>query len=387
MGADEGKVAGWRFQVPDCRWEMGDGRLQDSKIPAPSFPDSQILRCLDSKSPDSQIPKSIYMKEFNFSIDSFQEILQKLAQELAVEVKNERLEFPESTGQGYFRVMSLPNKLDVLLMDFKLNEDFWFNRGRTDKEHYVFVCEEIITGGEMVIDLDGDKMLNDSSEISGMHLFSFLSDLRQFGPKDTRVRGFRVVITPEWLASYLRIDKMEDVLHKYLELKVARMHMKELDSNSSQMLHEILDHTNEIRVDEMAYIQNRIMMVLESFFSWMWEEMTKNPRLTRISKEDINRIRGVEDFLLNDLSKAPGIDELARHAAMSATRLKTLFRHVYGLPPYEYFQQHRMLKAKELLKETKLPIQEIGRSLGYSNMSNFTLAFRKVFKINPSEIR
>jgi AraC-like DNA-binding protein len=185
----------------------------------------------------------------------------------------------------------------------------------------------------------------------------------------------------------LRIDKMEDVLQRYLELKVARMHMKAMDPTSAQMLKEILGHPDELGIDEHAYLQNRIMMVLENFFSWMFDEMTKNPRLTRISKEDIDRIRKVEEYLIHDLSKAPGIEDLARFSAMSATRLKTLFRQIYGLPPYEYFQQHRMLSAKQRLKDTRLPIQEIGRSLGYSNMSNFTLAFRKVFKINPSEIR
>lgn len=119
----------------------------------------------------------------------------------------------------------------------------------------------------------------------------------------------------------------------------------------------------------------------------MYEEMTRNPRLYKIANEDIERIREVELFLIKDLSKAPGIDELARSAAMSATRLKTLFRQVYGIPPYEYFQQHRMIRAKQLLRDTSLSIQDIGRMLGYSNMSNFTLAFRKVFGVNPSEIR
>lgn len=327
------------------------------------------------------------MKEFSFSLTSFREILAKIAGEIGVKIQDEKLVLPASVGEGYIRALHLPNAMEVLLMNFTVNEDVWFNRGRTHVEHYVFVCEEIATTGEIIISIDGENLQNGSPKIAGMHLFSFLSDLRQFAPKSTSVKGFRVIITPEWLASYLRIDKMEDVLQRYLELKVARIHMKEMDPDSSQMLREILQYGNGVGIDEHAYIQNRVMMVLENFFSWMFEEMTKNPRLTRISREDISRIRMVEEFLLTDLSKAPGIEDMARYSAMSATRLKTLFRQVFGIPPYEYFQQHRMLKAKELLKDTRMPVQDIGRSLGYSNMSNFTLAFRKVFKINPSEIR
>src|SRR6187551_2839263 len=164
------------------------------------------------------------MKEFNFSLESYKEIMERLASDLGVAVQNDKLQLPPSSGDGYFRYVKLPNKLEVMMMDLKLNEDFWFNRGRTNKEYYVIVCEDIESSGELVISLDGDKMTNGKNHVAGMHLFSFLSDLRQFAPRGTSVKGFRVVITPEWLASYLRIDKMEDVLQRYLELKVARMH-------------------------------------------------------------------------------------------------------------------------------------------------------------------
>jgi AraC-like DNA-binding protein len=95
----------------------------------------------------------------------------------------------------------------------------------------------------------------------------------------------------------------------------------------------------------------------------------------------------VERMLLSDLSLAPSLDDLAKAVAVSVTKLKTLFRQVYGMPPYEYFQQHRMLRAKDLLLRTDLAVNKIGAELGYRNMSNFILAFRKVFHINPGELR
>lgn len=327
------------------------------------------------------------MKEFNFSILSYHDILAKFAGEFHMPIREHMVEFPPDLGKGYFRSLTLPSQMEVLMMDIHLADDFWFNRGRTDKEYYVFACEEIENAGEIVIDLDGDQMTSTEPHVSGMHLFSFLSDLRQFVPKGSSLHGFRVIISPEWLASYLRIDKMEDVLQRYLQLKSAMIHMKEMDADDSHMLHEILNRPEGVSIDEQPFIQNRIMMILERFFSWMYEEMTRNPRLAKIANDDIERIREVETYLLKDLAKAPGIDDLARHAAMSATRLKTLFRQVFGIPPYEYFQQHRMIRARQLLRDSSLSIQDIGRSLGYSNMSNFTLAFRKVFGVNPSEIR
>jgi AraC-like DNA-binding protein len=327
------------------------------------------------------------MTEFNFSITDYREILQQFGAQLNVPVIHDRLALPATLGSGYLKYLRLPNKQDVMVVDLSLNDGFWINRSRTDKEYYVFVCEQIHSGGELITALDGEEVSRTDEEVSGMYLFSFLSDLRQFAPKGSSVRGFRVIITPEWLASYLRIDKMERVLQRYLQLKAARIHLRPLDLDTVKLLKELLNPSPDLEVDENTYMQNRVMMILEHFFSWMYTEMTQNPRLTKIAEMDIATIRDVEDYLLRDLAHAPAIDELARFCNMSATRLKTLFRQVYGLPPYEYFQQHRMLKAKELLKTTNLSIQDIGKSLGYSNMSNFTLAFRKVFNLNPSSLR
>lgn len=207
------------------------------------------------------------MKEFNFSILSYRDVLAKFAEEFHVANIDLKSQLPQSLGNGYFRVMELPNKMETLLMDLKLRDDFWFNRGRTEKEYYVFVCEEINNTGEVVIDLDGDQFTSSERYMSGMHLFSFLSDLRQFAPKGSTLRGFRVIISPEWLASYLRIEKMEDVLQRYLQLKTARIHMKEMDQDDIQMLHDILSYQPEMaNVDEKPFIQNRIMMILERFF-------------------------------------------------------------------------------------------------------------------------
>lgn len=327
------------------------------------------------------------MTEFNFSITDYREILREFGAKLDMPVVDNKLSLPASLGTGFLKYLRLPNKLDVMIVDLTLNDGLWINRSRTDKEYYVFVCEEIHNSGKLITALDGEEVSSTEVEVSGLYLFSFLSDLRQFIPQGSSVNGFRVVISPEWLASYLRIDKMEKVLQRYLQLKAARINMRSLDMDSRKLLKELLHPAPDLEVDVHAYIQNRVMMILENFFSWMYEEMTKNPRLAKIAETDIAVIRDVEDFLLKDLSAAPSIDELARFGNMSATRLKTLFRQVYGLPPYEYFQQHRMLKAKELLQTTTLSVQEVGRSLGYSNMSNFTLAFRNIFNLNPSSLR
>ncbi len=326
------------------------------------------------------------MFEFSFTISQHRDVVREMATQLGVTVKDDVLLFPENFGSGYVRKEKLPNKLDAYIFDFRLADDLWFNRSKGDEEYYSFICEEVVQPGKLITEIDGDRVETEVPQVSHMYLLSFLSDLRQYIPASSTVRGVRVMISPGWLAGHLRIDRMEDVLQRYLQLKADTVHMKELDVDSKQLMHELLAPPENMHTDIHAYLQNRVTMILEHFFTWLHKHMGEKKR-RGVSKEDIGKMMNVERKLLSDLSIAPSLEELARESAISVTKLKTLFRQLYGMPPYVYFQQHRMLKAKDILLSTELPVHQIGAQLGYRNMSNFILAFRKVFHINPGELR
>src|ERR1700733_8743279 len=105
----------------------------------------------------------------------------------------------------------------------------------------------------------------------------------------------------------------------------------------------------------------------------------------KISTEEIKRLIIVESYLVKDFStRPPTINFLSRIAAMSTTSLKNKFKKMYGTSLYEHFQKNRMERAKILMLTHKYSIKEVGSQLGYSNLSNFTIAFKKEFKRLPS---
>ncbi|MGB4255495.1 MAG: AraC family transcriptional regulator [Rectinema sp.] len=50
-------------------------------------------------------------------------------------------------------------------------------------------------------------------------------------------------------------------------------------------------------------------------------------------------------------------------------------------------QSFRLSKAKELLAQTELSIEEISIQIGYGNSHSFRRAFKRVFGITPAEYR
>ncbi|WP_412766899.1 helix-turn-helix domain-containing protein [Tenacibaculum polynesiense] len=71
---------------------------------------------------------------------------------------------------------------------------------------------------------------------------------------------------------------------------------------------------------------------------------------------------------------------------MSLSTFKRNFVKEYQTSPGKWFRDKRLLKAKELLKNANVTPSDIYLELGYQNLSNFSAAFKKKFKISPSEI-
>jgi len=109
-------------------------------------------------------------------------------------------------------------------------------------------------------------------------------------------------------------------------------------------------------------------------------------RPSEISWQSQQRLLRARDHLLNDLSHAPTLPELAREADLSMLKLKRGFRQLFNNSVYGLFQQERMHEARRRLV-MDIPVLTIAADLGYTNASHFAAAFKKQFGVNPSAIR
>jgi AraC-like DNA-binding protein len=91
--------------------------------------------------------------------------------------------------------------------------------------------------------------------------------------------------------------------------------------------------------------------------------------------------------VLNDLSKAPTISELAKTLSWNETQLMRVFRQAAGTTVHNYQHRARMEKACDLLANSEMTITQIAMNLGYEYSSNFTTAFRKHFGVTPRQVR
>lgn len=78
------------------------------------------------------------------------------------------------------------------------------------------------------------------------------------------------------------------------------------------------------------------------------------------------------------------VSQIAEHCHVSEIYLRKLFGKNYSTTPMRYLRDIRMKKACQLILE-KRHVSEIALSVGYSDVYQFSRAYKKHFGFSPSE--
>jgi len=111
----------------------------------------------------------------------------------------------------------------------------------------------------------------------------------------------------------------------------------------------------------------------------------KNTAISTLNKLDVQKIYKIRDQILKNLDTPPNLKVLAQVAGFSESKLKRLFKQIFGNSLYDYYQVFRMKEAARLLKEHKLSVSEVGYKLGFSNLSHFSRVFEKHLGLKPKK--
>jgi AraC-like DNA-binding protein len=114
-------------------------------------------------------------------------------------------------------------------------------------------------------------------------------------------------------------------------------------------------------------------------------EKRDEKHLYALNSQDIQTIYNVKEQMLERLETPPVINELAVCANMSPSKLKRLFKQIFGNSIFNYYQGFRMQEAARLLREEKLSVSDVGYGLGFTNLSHFSRVFEEHIGMKPKQ--
>lgn len=320
-----------------------------------------------------------------YNHNDYELILSDIANELGLQPKNNALHFPASVGTGYLRFVKLPNGLQANIINASLNQDWWIHRIKSNEEFYTLRFDDLEIPENLTMAIDREEKLETRKRIGAVYLTSSLFDWYYIGSRGLKFKGINILFSKEWMAKYLGLNNVDEVLTTYLSLKADRFELEPLDEEYIRLMNEIFTDNPDNPFPVLS-MQNKLLILIERFFTRLFERHKGMKFSVKINSDELERLQHVESILSKNFnSPPPSIPQLAKVAAMSPTKLKKLFKAVYGNAIYEHYQKRRMKHAADLLLTKKYSVKEVGSKLGYANLSNFTLAFKKEFHRLPSE--
>lgn len=145
-----------------------------------------------------------------------------------------------------------------------------------------------------------------------------------------------------------------------------------------QCFFELL-HNNE---KEYASIGNLYRM-----FQLMSDVASNKPAREQKTNAAQEYTKTAVNYITEKYSEPIRIREIADYCGLDRSYLCKIFKKETGYTPVEYLIRYRMRKAKQLLRQTSLPVRYIAFSVGYSDPFAFSKVFKKESGMSPTVYR
>ena len=134
------------------------------------------------------------------------------------------------------------------------------------------------------------------------------------------------------------------------------------------------------------YKESKVLEILYHEFNDILNTQRQSHNSLKLDEYDILALNKAKEILRNNIQNPPNVSGLSKQVKINEFKLKNGFRKMFHITPYKYVEQCRMEKAKYLLENDEMNVNEISQVLGYKYQNNFAKIFRKYYKVSPKEL-
>jgi len=110
-----------------------------------------------------------------------------------------------------------------------------------------------------------------------------------------------------------------------------------------------------------------------------WSVMDASRTLARQAADELDRQAAGGD--------APQLVQIAKRLGVSDRHLRRIFVAEHGVTPMQYLQTRRLLLAKQLLTDSRLPVAQVALASGFRSLRRFNAAFADSYRMSPRRLR
>lgn len=303
-------------------------------------------------------------------------ILIELAHLLKTELKSRRLDIPNEYGKGYCIGFVFNEHIRMIISNYELNEDVIIKNPEMgiSKRVIFFKFQNIFP-----ITSEGKRQLE---VIPSVLIATSRINTEEVISIHTNTATINIEVDADYLNNLFDLPDKSPILQSLLQNTQPLLFEQLIYTSLQKVINEILTES----VDEMFELFF-LRIKAEELICKLLIELEKRDEkyFHALNSLDIQTIYKVKEQILIHLDVPPIIRDLAIFANMSPTKLKRLFKQIFGNSIFSYYQGFRIKEAARLLKEEKLSVSEVGYQMGFSNLSHFARVFNEHIGMNPKQ--
>ncbi len=290
-----------------------------------------------------------------------------------------QLHDPKGISHGYRRWLHLRPGISLLIDDYHLQENLVVENSQTQPCTFLELGFSIL-GHNAGVDLR-----------KGQNFVALEVDTGEGGWTEWQAqeRILKLDIHIEYslfenlVLSYL--DKLPINFREIIEQANSDINYLEIGRTTPQMqtiLQQILNCPYQALTRQL-YLEAKVLELMALRLEDLQDSRTIDANIT-LKPQQIDSIYQARDILISNFTNPPTLIALARQVKLNDCTLKKGFQQIFGTTVFGYLHNYRMERAKELLLDAKLTVNQVAQSVGYASRSAFMTAFRKKFGTSPS---
>jgi AraC family transcriptional regulator of adaptative response / DNA-3-methyladenine glycosylase II len=105
--------------------------------------------------------------------------------------------------------------------------------------------------------------------------------------------------------------------------------------------------------------------------------MDAGSQLARSTAQLIN-----QDFLADH-----SLEDLAQKLGVTDRQMRRVFHEEFGVSPVEFWQTQRLLLAKQLLTDSRMPVTTVAFASGFQSLRRFNALLKQRYRLSPTDLR
>ena len=200
--------------------------------------------------------------------------------------------------------------------------------------------------------------------------------------KNIPIRSIGIEILPEYYKKHLSKMYPDEYVNPYKAFR--SIDQTDDFPQMAELLKQVRDYRGTGIAAKLFYegkVSEAVSLVVE------YNKNRSEDKKSSVSYQDKALIENTAAYINDHFDRALTIEHLARISCMGTTKLKTLFKKIYGMTITDYIKERRLSHAESLLTSTSLSIGQISAAVGYSNPGRFAGIFKESTGLSPSQYR